>query len=182
MNDSLKQELESAFEGIRISTSGEARLLVDIEADLLIRILQFVKDRGYEHLTLVSCVDWIEQKQFELVYILSAYMQEDNEHREREKTNIIVKTRIPRENPRFFTVIPIFRNSEPYEREIHELFGIDFEGHPRQLPLLLEREYPIPPFRKDFDTRQYVKEVFDAIPFVKEDEKPPELGAKQHSH
>jgi len=49
---------------------------------------------------------------------------------------------------------------------MHELFGIKFEGHPRLTPLLLEREYKIPPFRKDFDTRKYVEEVFDKIPLV----------------
>jgi len=32
----------------------------------------------------------------------------------------------------------------------------------------LERDYKIPPFRKDFNTREYVKEVFDKIPFVED--------------
>ncbi|GAH89124.1 unnamed protein product, partial [marine sediment metagenome] len=36
-------------------------------------------------------------------------------------------------------------------------------------PLFLERDYEIPPFRKDFDTRKYVKETFDKIPFVEEE-------------
>ena len=106
-----------------------------------------------------------------MIYILSAYMQNDSEYTDKEKANIILKTRIFREKPEFSTIISIFENAEPYEREIHELFGIKFEGHPRLTPLFLEREYEIPPFRKDFDTRKYVKDVFDTIPFVKEKEK-----------
>jgi len=112
-------------------------------------------------------VDWIEEKEFELVYILTAYPGKD-EFTGRE--HVILKTRISRERAEFKTIIPIFRNAEPYEREIHELFGINFEGHPRLTHLLLEREYEIPPFRKDFDTRKYVEEVFDKIPFVEEKE------------
>ena len=82
--------------------------------------------------------------------------------------HIILKTRIPREKPQFKTTTGIFPNAEPYEREIHELFGIKFEGHKRLTPLLLERNYEIPPFRKDFDTRKYVENVFGNIPSVED--------------
>ena len=71
-------------------------------------------------------------------------------------------------DPQFVTSIPVFENAEPYEREIHELFGINFKGHPRLIPLFLERDYKIPPFRKDFDTKKYVEETFDKIPFVED--------------
>jgi len=84
---------------------------------------------------------------------------------------LIVKTRISREKPQLETVTGIFPNAGTYEREIHELFGINFEGHKRLTPLLLEREYEIPPFRKDFDTRKYVEEVFDKIPLVEDKDK-----------
>ncbi len=172
MSNSLKKKVESVFRDIRISTPEENRLVISVKKDSVLSVLKFLKDQGYEHLALVSCVDWIEEKEFELVYILSAYMkEEDAGHTEKEKINIIIKTRISRETPDFFTVIPIFKTAEPYERELHELYGIHFEGHPRQTPLFLERDYKIPPFRKDFDTRNYVKEVFDKIPFVEDKNK-----------
>ena len=168
MNNSLKKNLKSNFREIQVITPEKHGLLITAKKDSVLSILKFIKDKGYEHLALVSCVDWIEEKEFEIVYILSAYLQKDNEYTDKEKTNIILKTRIPREDPYFFTVIPIFKTAEPYERELHELYGIHFEGHPRQIPLLLERDYEIPPFRKDFDTRKYVEEVFDNIPFVED--------------
>jgi len=49
---------------------------------------------------------------------------------------------------------------EPYEREIHELFGVVFEGHKRLTPLFLDRWKQMPPFRKDFNTREYVEKTF----------------------
>ena len=169
MSEYLKQELESAFSDIRVSIPEEGKFIVTTRKDAVSPILSLLKDKGYEHLALISCIDWLEEKEFELVYILSAYMKKDDEYTDKEKTSIIVRVRISREDPRLPTVIPIFKNAEPYERELHELYGIDFEGHPRLTPLFLEREYKIPPFRKDFDTREYVKEIFDKIPFVEEE-------------
>jgi NADH-quinone oxidoreductase subunit C len=171
VNKSLKEKLESTFKDIRIAISQDSRIAVTAESDNVLAILRFLKDAGFNHLTLLSAVDWIEDDCFELCFILSSYMQNDDEVTGRQRLHIILKTRIPREKPQFKTVIGIFPNAELYEREIHELFGIKFEGHPRLTPLLLEREYEIPPFRKDFDTRKYVKEVFDKIPSVEIEEK-----------
>jgi NADH-quinone oxidoreductase subunit C len=168
MNQSLKEKLESTFSDIEVTIPEDDRLIIAAPKDAVLSILSFLKGKGYEHLALISCVDWIEEEKFELAYILSAYMQKDDEYTDKEKTNITLKTRISRENPEFITVIHVFENAEPYERELHELFGINFEGHSRLTPLLLEREYKIPPFRKDFDTRKYVEEVFDEIPFVED--------------
>jgi len=171
MNESLKQELESIFKNINIIIPEETRTLITVKKEDLLSILKFLKEKEYNHLVLVSCVDWIEEKEFELVYILTRYMQGDEERTDQERLHLIVKTRISRQSPRLETATGIFLNAEPYEREIHELFGIHFEGHPRLTPLLLEREYEIPPFRKDFDTRKYVEEVFDKIPFVENKDK-----------
>jgi NADH-quinone oxidoreductase subunit C len=166
MIHSLNEALASAFDEIQVKAPEKDRIVIQVKKETLLSVLSFLKNRGYSHLGLISCVDWIEEKAFELVYILSAYMQDDDSYTENEKTNIILKTRIPRGKSAFLSVIPIFENAEPYEREIHELFGIRFEGHPRLTPLFLEREYETPPFRKDFDTRQYVKDVFDSIPMI----------------
>jgi NADH-quinone oxidoreductase subunit C len=160
MDNSIKRKLKAIFRGIEISTEKNGRLVISVPMDSTGDVLKSLKDQGYIHLALISCVDWIDKEKLELVYILSSYSENDH---------IILKTNIPRKKLDFRTVIDIFENAEPYEREIHELFGIDFKGHPRQIPLFLERDYEIPPFRKDFDTRKYVKEYFDEIPFVKED-------------
>ncbi|RKY55068.1 MAG: NADH-quinone oxidoreductase subunit C [Candidatus Neomarinimicrobiota bacterium] len=168
---SLKKKLESSFSDIKINITDDSRITVNIKKDAVVSILSFLKNLGYEHLALISCIDWIEENEFELVYILSAYMGKDQEYNEKEKKTILVKTRISREESEFITVINIFENAEPYERELHELFGINFEGHPRLTPLFLERDYEIPPFRKDFDTRKYVKDVFDKIPSIEERKK-----------
>jgi NADH-quinone oxidoreductase subunit C len=168
MISALKKELELAFKDIQVVIPEDSRQTIIAPEDAVLSILSFLKEKGYDHLALISCVDWIKDKEFELIYILSTYMNKNDEYTDKEKANIILKTKISRENPQFITAIPVFENAESYEREIHELFGINFEGHPRLTPLFLERKYKIPPFRKDFDTRKYVEEVFDRIPAVEE--------------
>ena len=166
MKNALEKQLKSAFDGIQVDFPKKDQMDLTVKKDAVMAVLSFLKSKGLDHLGLISCVDWIDKDQFELVYVVSAYMQEDDVYSEKEKLNVIVKTRVSRKKPEYVSVIPVFENAEPYEREIHELFGIIFEGHPRLVPLFLEREYKIPPFRKDFDTRKYVEDVFDSIPVV----------------
>jgi len=170
VNEALREALESTFKGIQVSVLEDTRIAVTAKPHSVLAILKFLKDAGFDHLALISAVDWIEDDVVELCFILTCYEQ-GGEYADSPKLHIILKTPIPREQPQFKTVIGVFPNAEPYEREIHELFGIDFEGHPRLTPLLLERDYEIPPFRKDFDTRKYVEEVFDSIPSVETDKK-----------
>jgi len=171
VNKSLKEKLESTFKNVQISIPEDSRIAVTAENHSVPAILRFLKDAGFDHLALLSAVDWIEDNCFELCFILTSYEPDDDEYTNGQKLHIILKTPIPREKPQFKTVIGIFPNAEPYEREIHELYGINFQGHPRLTPLLLEREYEIPPFRKDFDTRKYVQEIFEKIPSVENNNK-----------
>ena len=166
MNHSLAELIQAAFDGILVDIPEENRVVITAEKEAVLSILSFLKNHGYNHLGIISCVDWIENNSFELVYILHAYTAGDDTHADTYKDCIFLKTMISREQAGCISVIPIFENAEPYERELHELYGIHFDGHPRLTPLFLESEYETPPFRKDFDTRQYVKDNFDKIPFV----------------
>lgn len=171
MNKELREKLEATFKDLQITVPAEDRITVTARSYSAPAVLRFLKDFGFDHLSLVSAVDWIEEGIFELCYILTSYMQNDDEVTGCEKLHVILKTMISREKPQFKTTTGIFPNAEPYEREIHELFGIHFEGHQRLTPLFLEREYEIPPFRKDFDTRKYVEDFFGNIPSVETKEK-----------
>ncbi len=162
----LKDKIEDLFDNVIINDFYQNRIFVKTNKESVVSLLNYLKELGYDHLALVSCVDHVEENEFELVYILSAYIH--NEHENQEKTNIIIKTRISREKAKFTSIINLFENAEPYEREIFELFGVDFVGHPRLKPLFLEINYETPPFRKDFDTRKFVDDFFANIPIIEE--------------
>jgi len=164
MSARLKDRLDSIFKDIRTERDAEDRLTAVASAASVHSILKFLRDEGYDFLQLVSCVDWIGDGELEVVYVLSSYPVESE-----TLSPVVLKTRVSRESPSLETAIGVFPVAEPYEREIHELYGVHFEGHPRLTPLFLEREYEIPPFRKDFDTRQYVEDLFGSVPPVGEE-------------
>lgn len=163
MIDKITSLLKSKFADSLLSISGE-----DKEIALLVKkekshqVLSQLKGEGFNHLSDVSAVDYIDEQEFELVYHLWSH---------REKVRAIVKVRIPREAPTIKSVVDLWTGAQIHEREDHELFGIEFEGNPNLSPLFLEDWEEIPPFRKDFDTRKYVKERYyskeESYPVVK---------------
>lgn len=169
MERALIDNLRSTFDALQVEVVGEDRLTVQAPRDAVMSVLSFLKSKGYDHLHMVSCVDWMDEDRFELVYVLSAYGTDEGPSTD-PLDKILLKTKIPRKAPTMVSSISLFINAEPYEREIHELFGVRFEGHPRLTPLFLDRDYDIPPFRKDFDTRQYVEDFFGSIPPVGEED------------
>ena len=129
----------------------DREIKISLSNDKVISALDVLKSIGFSHLSLITCVDWIDDNQFELVYIL--FNWEDG-------GKILVSTRVDRSNPKFVTVKELWPVARFYEREIHEFFGIEFEGNNDMRPLFLELWDDIPPLRKDFDTSKYAKEKF----------------------
>jgi len=158
----LKRRIEEIYKNTQVEFPEANRMVVRTKQENLLPILEFLKSEGFRQLKAISCVDWIDKEEFELIYQVASL---------NSPLHIMVKVRIKRENAQIETIIKIFENAQVYEREIHELFGVKFRGNPDLSPLFLENWQSIPPFRKDFDTREYVKEVFDKIPNVEGENK-----------
>ncbi len=63
---------------------------------------------------------------------------------------LILRTRLPRHLPSLDTATSVYRGANWHERETHEMFGIDFVGHPNLIPLLLPDQFEGHPLRKEF--------------------------------
>jgi NADH-quinone oxidoreductase subunit C len=147
----LSRAIEEDIEGATVAVQKKGRLVATVPKQGVVSALVLLKARGFEHLSAVSCTDWLEEGQFELVYHLWSYA---------DRIHLMLKTRLPRQNSRTVSVTPLFRHAQTYEREIHEMYGVRFEGNPRLTPLLLDHWQGPPPMRRDYDTRAYVKEKF----------------------
>ncbi len=144
--------LEKKFLIKESSIRREKRVEVKVEPKEIIPVLLYAKENsGYLHFTHMSCVDWIEDGEFEIVYILW--------HPE-EKINFFVKTRVSRENAVLPNIDFIWRHANTYEREIREMFGVQFEGLVGREEFILEDWEHMPPMRRDFDTEEFVKTHF----------------------
>ena len=82
-------------------------------------------------------------------------------HNYETHSDIGVHIKIPRENPVAKSIHYLWATAHIYQRELKEMFGIDFPGSPRlDEPMMLEGWDQIPPMRKDFDTKKYSEETF----------------------
>jgi NADH-quinone oxidoreductase subunit C len=89
----------------------------------------------------IAGVDWIEEKQLEVVY--------DFNHFD-ELCRVVIRTRTARSNPEIPTISHIYQGANWHERETHDFFGIKFTGHPNLEPLLLPEDADFHPLLKDF--------------------------------
>lgn len=78
---------------------------------------------------------------FEVIYLLLSL-----------KTNnrLQVKVRVSEENPVLDSVVPLFKAATWPEREVYDMYGIRFNGHPDLRRLLMWEGFPAYPLRKDY--------------------------------
>ena len=69
----------------------------------------------------------------------------------RHRHNIVIKSKLNRETPEIETVSDIWRTAEFHEREVYELFGVNFLNHPDLRKLILPDDWVGYPLRKDYE-------------------------------
>ena len=134
------KKLQEAIAGSVIS-SRKADIL--IEADKLLQVAGYLKNSAgleFDYLTFLTAVDYLEY--MEIVYRLVSL---------KNNQSLILKTRCyNREDPVVPSVVSLWRAAYYQEREIFDLFGIKFEGHPDMRRLLLWEGFVGHPLRRDY--------------------------------
>lgn len=110
-------------------------------------LLKFLNEFEYITLDSTNCRDDLEDGLFTITYCLQ------NEKRDHI---VMVQTSISREDATLPSLHTIWPQAEIMERELHEMYGIDFPGHPTLIDLSLEFWEEMPPMRRNFDTLEYV--------------------------
>jgi NADH-quinone oxidoreductase subunit C len=106
-----------------------------------------LRDAGYNFLTDVTCVDWYpSEPRFEVNYhILS--------HAFKERVRLCVP--VDSQDPEAPSITPVWPSANFYEREVWDLFGVRFLGHPNLRRLLMPDEWEGHPLRKDYPVEGY---------------------------
>ena len=139
--------LIQGFPDVKVNYARESRLKVSIDPSRIKDLALFARDKlGFDHISAVSGVDWIAKNEFEVVYFVGAVSKPGY-----EDFVIAISERIARDNPVVPTLIDVWLGVDYHERETHEMFGINFQGHPNSAHLLLPEDWDdIPPLRKDY--------------------------------
>jgi NADH-quinone oxidoreductase subunit C len=130
---------------------------VTVRRDELRALLTELRDvEGFTHLVLLTAVDWIEEGRFQLTYLLN--------NRPADRT-LGLRVMLDRSHPVGDTIHDLWPTAATYQRELREMFGIDFPGSPRvDEEFILEGWTDIPPYRRDFDTLAYAQQTFRERP------------------
>ena len=116
-----------------------------LEGSALCEVMAFLRDEPglqFDMLTDLTAVDYLGEKdRFEMVYHL--YSVPLN-HRLR------IKARLPESEPVIATLTGLWASADWMEREVFDLYGIRFEGHPDLRRILLYDEFVGHPLRKDY--------------------------------
>jgi NADH-quinone oxidoreductase subunit C len=102
---------------------------------------------SFKYLSDVTALDHYPlEPRFETVYHLYSI-----EHNRRLR----LKVRLPGDDPRVDSMVPVWPGANAFEREVFDLFGVYFEGHPYLVRILLPEDWEGHPLRKDYPTEGY---------------------------
>lgn len=139
----LKIKISELFASATFEEGGDF-LNIDVEAhDWLPFATQLRNEKTlfFDYLFCLTCVDWITH--LTMVYHFSST---------KFRLNIVIKIKLDRTNPEIESVSKIWRTAEFHEREVYEMFGVNFLNHPDLRLLILPDGWEGKnPLRKDFE-------------------------------
>ena len=125
-----------------------------VAADKLVELATHLRDHeGYDYLSMVTSLDWPQY--FEVIYYLYGVSQ--------PKGELVLRVRLPdKAAPELPSLVAVWPGADLQEREVYDMMGIRFTGHPNLRRILLWDGFEGFPLRKDFK-ESYFEE--DTKPF-----------------
>jgi len=136
----IATRLEEQFPGSIVESSQNSLV---VKSDSLLEVATFFKTTpglDFDYLTSITAVDYHDY--FEVVYQLTSL---------KHNHSLAVKTRCySRDKPSVPSVVSLWRGADFQEREIYDLMGISFDGHPNLKRIFLWEGFQGHPLRKDY--------------------------------
>lgn len=135
----LKERLQEQFLGLR---EDRGELTVWVDRAVWVEAATFLRDEGFNNLSDLTAVDYLDREpRFDLSAILMCPAFNED---------IRLKTLVEEEPCLAPSLVEVWSGANWFEREIYDLFGIRFEGHPDLKRILLPADYHGHPLRKDY--------------------------------
>ncbi len=148
-NKKVIEALQKQFpEEIKLVSSQFNDDIVHIDKKALLEVMSFLKETPYDFKMLLdlTCVDYLgEEPRFEMVYHVFSVPQ---------NLRLRIKTRVPESDLEIDSVTDLWKNANWLEREIFDMFGIRFFGHPDLRRLFMYDGFEGYPLRKDYPLRK----------------------------
>jgi NADH-quinone oxidoreductase subunit C len=122
-------------------------LTITVARENIVAACEAVKAAGYNFFEDVTAVDWFPQEpRFQLSYHIVSHGL-----KERVRLRVLLDSRdasVP-------SITSAWPSANFYEREVFDLFGIDFPGHPRLTRIMMPENWEGHPLRKDYPVEGY---------------------------
>ena len=117
--------------------------ILNVNTEEYKEVIKNIKKDGYEMMVDLTAVDWYRKKEprFELVVQFLSVSKNSR------KT---VKVKINDENLNIPTITDLYPGANFYEREVFDMFGIEFENHPDMTRILMPDDWVGHPLRKNY--------------------------------
>ncbi|GAB4414857.1 MAG: hypothetical protein OHK0021_22030 [Bryobacter sp.] len=137
---SLVEQFEAAIESANLQHD---QRIVYVKPEEIAKVTQYLRDEyRFNRLSTVTAVDWYPQEpRFEVVY---------NLHSIADNQRLRLKCRLDSASATLPSVTSVWPGANWYEREVFDLFGVNFEGHPDQRRIMMPYDWEGHPLRKDF--------------------------------
>jgi len=110
-------------------------------------LLRDDEDCQFNYLSDITCVDWFpSEPRFEVVYHLLSHSK---------KERVRLKVRLDGSSPALDSVTQVWPGANYFEREVFDLFGVRFAGHPYLRRLVMPEDWEGHPLRKDYPVEGY---------------------------
>ena len=118
---------------------------INVEVDEYLEKVESIKNDGYEMMVDLTAVDWYRKKEprFQLVVNFLSVSK---------KSRIILNVNVQDEELKVPSICEIYPSANFYEREVFDMFGIEFENHPELTRILMPDDWEGNPLRKDYGT------------------------------
>lgn len=148
--DDVKERFAEKVEAELYEEGKIAKLLVRPES--ILDVAKYLRDeKGFDHAKGVTGIDLVKLKEGGGPYIEVSYQLGSIDVEELRDVILNLSTRLSRDDPRMPSLYSVWPSVEYHEREVYEMLGVIFEGHPRLRRLLLSEYWmDIPPLRKDY--------------------------------
>ena len=116
---------------------------VRIESDALVDVCNYLKDEHhFVFLTDIAGTDrYTSDERFEVIYNLVCL---------KYQTRLMLKVRCEEKSPELMTVSTVWQGANWMEREVFDMFGVRFKGHPDLRRIFLPEDFDYFPLRKEF--------------------------------
>jgi len=148
MESTMFNEIKKRFATDDVEVKRSDLYKVGIKQSRLFELVHMLgNEYEYKTLNAITCTDWIEEGHFALTYMLTTL---DRKH------TFMIQTMINRNDAHAKTFSHAFKQAEIMERDLHEMYGINFIGNENLKELSLENWVHTPPLRREFDTLEFV--------------------------